>query len=612
MRLHRMYVEGFKRINKSEVLFGEATFLIGANNAGKSSALRAIEWLLSDKKQLDPEFYCTEIDPETGEQNIVCKTVVLEAEFRNVPTDAINWRGFKGRVFDYDPETSGETGKRIFYRKTYELGENVSIELKSFVRTLKPAYAKAAKADDLISGGANEALVLEIFPDRDKKFGAAEKLKLQLIDEVWDLSEEEVWDKNPGGIAGVVLSRLPTYLLVPAEYSANEIDSKSGVLQKTLNELFKDVRANSKHYQVAQSSLNELAKELDPSDGTSEFGKMMAELNGVLSGVFPDSKILASADLSNPDSALVPSFEIQMASNIRSSVAHQGTGMVRAAVFGLLRFRQQWIKQRAKDDRGLIIGFEEPEIYLHPSAANQMRDIIYELSGKTSQIVATTHSPYLIDLARKPRQVLNRFYYDSAHTTIHPFSVSDEFSKLQASDKDQVKMLLRLDDHAARIFFTRKVILVEGDTEEIVLKEAIRRMDAAKRAAIQSRTEILKARGTASIIGLVKYLSALGVSFFVIHDRDQGTPGAEIFNEPIRLAAGSPDKVAVIQECIEDLLGYAPPSSEKPYKAYQQTLQWGDDWDGVPTALKELMTRAFAPYLPAPLLADGSGMEGAG
>ncbi|MDZ4055608.1 MAG: AAA family ATPase, partial [Polynucleobacter sp.] len=422
-------------------------------------------------------------------------------------------------------------------------------------------------------------------------------LKLQLIDEVWDLSQEEVWDKNPGGIAGVVLSRLPTYLLVPAEYSANEIDSKSGVLQKTLNELFKDVRANSKHYQVAQSSLNELAKELDPSDGGSEFGKMMTELNGVLSGVFPDSKILASADLSNPDSALVPSFEIQMSSNIRSSVAHQGTGMVRAAVFGLLRFRQQWVKQRAKDDRGLIIGFEEPEIYLHPSAANQMRDIIYELSGKSSQIVATTHSPYLIDLARKPRQVLNRFYYDSAHTTIHPFSVSDEFSKLQADDKDQVKMLLRLDDHASRIFFTRKVIVVEGDTEELVLKEAIRRMDAAKRAAIQSRTEILKARGKASIIGLLKYLSALGVNFFVIHDRDQGTPGAEVFNEPIGVAAGSPNNVAMIQECIEDLLGYAAPSSEKPYKAYKQTLQWGDDWDGVPTALKALMARAYEPYI---------------
>src|SRR5690606_16400674 len=103
MRLHRLSIEGFKRINKAEILFGEATFLIGPNNAGKSSILRAIECLLSDKKQLDPTYYCSEIDPETGEQKIASKTVRLEAEFRNVSIDASSWRGFKGRIFDYDP-----------------------------------------------------------------------------------------------------------------------------------------------------------------------------------------------------------------------------------------------------------------------------------------------------------------------------------------------------------------------------------------------------------------------------------------------------------------------------------------------------------------------------
>ncbi|WP_318351672.1 AAA family ATPase [Klebsiella pneumoniae] len=50
------------------------------------------------------------------------------------------------------------------------------------------------------------------------------------------------------------------------------------------------------------------------------------------------------------------------------------------------------VEKRGEDARSLIIGFEEPEIYLHPSAANQMRDIIYDLSGLSSQII-TTHSP---------------------------------------------------------------------------------------------------------------------------------------------------------------------------------------------------------------------------
>lgn len=596
MRLHKLGIAGFKRIHSATVEFGEATFLIGANNAGKSSVLKAIESLLSAKVRMEPSFYCSEIDADTGENKISCKTIVLEAEFRNVPNKSSDWRGFKGRIFNYDPLDSGETGKSIFYRKTYVLGEDVVVELKSFARTLKPEYAKISKASELLEIGIEEAVVTELFKDLDKKIGVADRAKLELIDEIWDVSEDEVWDRNPGGISGVVLSKLPNFLLIPAEAAAHEFD-KAGVLHKTLNELFKDVRENSQHFKVAQDSLNLLAKELDPSDSNSEFGKMMIELNQVLCGVFPESRIFASADLSGPE-ALNPIFAIEMSSNIRTSIANQGTGMVRAAVFGLLRFRQQWIKKRVgNDDRGLIIGFEEPEIFLHPSAANQMRDLIYELSGGTSQIVATTHSPYLIDLARKPRQVLNRFHYEYGHSTIHPFSVSEKFRELQESDKDQVKMLIKLDDHVSRIFFTRKVVVVEGDTEEVLIKEAIRRMSPEARAKVLSGSEIVKARGKASIIGLVKYLKALDVNFFVIHDRDQGTVGAEVFNQPIADAVGEPDQVIMLHECVEDLLGYAAPSSEKPFKAYKKTLEWAESWEGVPLALREVMTRAFSPLI---------------
>lgn len=144
-----------------------------------------------------------------------------------------------------------------------------------------------------------------------------------------------------------------------------------------------------------------------------------------------------------------------------------------------------------------------------------MRDLIYELSDGQSQIIATTHSPYLIDLSRKPRQVLNRFHYDNSHTTVYPLSVTEKFLALQDNDKDQIKMLIKLDDHVSRIFFTRKVVVVEGDTEEVIIKEAIRRMPKAMRNKLLASTELVKARGKAAIIGLVKYLSALDVDFLL-------------------------------------------------------------------------------------------------
>jgi putative ATP-dependent endonuclease of OLD family len=50
MKLHSLKISGFKRIRDTELLFGDATFLIGSNNSGKSTTLKAIEWLLSGKK----------------------------------------------------------------------------------------------------------------------------------------------------------------------------------------------------------------------------------------------------------------------------------------------------------------------------------------------------------------------------------------------------------------------------------------------------------------------------------------------------------------------------------------------------------------------------------
>lgn len=602
MRLHKLKIEGLRRLQAVEVEFGDATFCIGPNNAGKSSVLIAIDYLLSANKRIPEADYYSEVDEDTSEVKAVADCITLEAEFRNVPAESSDWRGFKGRTFNYQPPAgSGETGISIHYRKSFPLGKDVTVELKSKQRSLAVQFANCKSPQDFVDAGADAEVFGKLFPDQGKVIAVKDKIKLEAVDELWELGEQDEWFQNPGGIPGNVLSRLPRFLKIPAEAASYEIDDpKKGVLGKTLNELFEEVRDESDNYKAAQKYLDELTRELDPTDEDSEFGKMMVELNKVLSSVFPDSALHATADLSDPKKALAPSFDIAMSSNIQTPVSHQGTGMVRSAVFGMLRFRQRWLSQREdKSDRSLIIGFEEPEIYLHPSAANQMRDTIYELSGTQSQIVATTHSPYLIDLSRKPRQVLNRFRCDGAHAENVAFNVSDEFVALNDDDKEYVKMLLRIDDYVARAFFTKTVVLVEGDTEDIVLREAMKRLPLDTRAKLLSDFEVIKARGKASIIGIAKYFQALSINFMVMHDRDAGLEGAEKFNQPIQDAVGDADKVVVLEECVEDLLGYAAPSSEKPFKAYQFASGWGPDWKDVPESLRTVMEKLFGGYVEA-------------
>jgi putative ATP-dependent endonuclease of the OLD family len=593
MKLHRLRIEGYKRIESATVLFGDATFLIGPNNTGKSTVLSAVTHLLSANKRIPEIEYYSVQDETTNERKTVSNKIVLEAEFRNLPLEAKTWRGFKGRIFDYDTNGSEESGLCLTYKKTYELGKDVVTELKSKTRTMKTQYEDISTPQDLIDRGISANLIGELFEDLGKKLTTAARAKLQEINDIWDIGTEDTWFQNPGGIPGVVLSRLPRYIIIPADTSSNEMCG-GGVLPKTLNELFEDVRASSRNYQEAQRFLNELAKELDPSDTSSEFGKMIVELNTIIASIFPESKIHARADLSDPDKSLKPTFTVELSSNICTPVDHQGAGMIRSAVFGILRFRQKWLSKREDlgIKRSIIIGFEEPEIYLHPSAANQMRDTIYELSAQDSQIVATTHSPYMIDLSRKPKQVLDRFSFAGESIQVQPFNVTDAFRVLQDEDKNYVKMILKVDDYIARVFFTKRIVVVEGDTEDIVIRESFKRVDKAKRLGILANTEVIKARGKASIIGLSKYLKAMGIIPFIIHDRDGGIAGAEKFNDPIEAVVGK-ENVIQLEECLEDVLGYDPPLTEKPFTAYSVAKGWGDEWSDVPERWRLVMERAF-------------------
>ena len=601
MKLHSIKITGFRKAKHIEIPFGDATFLIGSNNAGKSTILKAIELLLSSRKTVPSSEYFSVVDEDTQETKPATDKIVLEAEFRNLPLESLEWRGFKGRIFNYQIQDENDSGLSVTYRKTYKLGEDVVIEFKSKNKEIDEKFNKCKTGQDYIDNGIDEAVIKELFSELNTNIGKSQAAiqKLDQLDEIWKVTEGESWFKNPGGIPGNVLKMLPRYLLIPADTSADELGgTSSGVLGKTLNELFEDVRSESENYSQAQDYLDKLAKELDPNDCDSEFGKMLIELNSILANVFPDSKLHATTSLSDPKTALKPAFNIEMSSNVRTPVSHQGSGMIRAAAFGMLRFRQKWLsKKEDQHKRALIICFEEPEIYLHPSAANQMRDSIYELSGDESQIIATTHSPFIIDLSRKPRQILNSLRSTDDGIGVMPFSVSDAYKKLESSDKDHVKMLLRVDEHVARMFFTKNVVIVEGDTEEILIKETLKRLSKADYLNIVSNFEIIKARGKASIIGLVKYLVSMDIAPCVVHDRDKGEPGAEVFNAPIAMALGGRGKVVQMHECVENEIGYPAPNSEKPFKAYEQTKSWGGAWEEIPEGWRKKMKEVFGDYI---------------
>lgn len=602
MRLHEVTIKNFRKLKNCTVQFRDTTFLIGTNNAGKSSVFAALNHLHKNTN-VSREDYSKQYD-EIEDSYIYEDEIEIIAEYHNLPDEANNWVGFRGRIIHNSSPLDNETTNTIIYKKIWSLNQSKpKIFIQEYPRTIKTTYENCQKVSELIGDDFSEDFLKEYFGNSnfEKKLTiAAIKIKLLELADYWDFETESdaIWVENPGGIPGNVLSKLPLIVVIPAESCISELTSSGGALFSLLGNLFEQVRTNSVNYEQAQKFLNNLANELDPTDSTTDFGRLIEELNGMVHNLFPESSVHVSASLDQPDKAIKPQFTVEMESNVKTAVNYQGHGMIRATAFQLLRFVQDFVNKTADNPRTTIFCFEEPEIYLHPAAANQMRDSLYDLAGPNCQIVATTHSPFMINLGSDKSMSLTKFSFDhNDFSSTYSFNLEEAFRELQQNEKQNLKMLLKVDDYISRMFFTKKCIFVEGDTEEIVIRETIKRLSIEDKARVIGNCEFLRARGKAVLISIAKYLNALDVNYMFMHDRDAGTPKAEAMNAPILEQTGIERRV-MIEECIEDLLGYPAPSSEKPYKAYLFIEEnWDESFENIPLDWKKIFIQLCSPYL---------------
>jgi len=602
MRLHKIEIKNFRKIKNCAITFRDTTFLIGPNNAGKSSVFIALDYLHKDKN-VTREDYSKTFIPETESYQYE-DTIEIIAEYRNLPEASETWLGFKGRVLECSDPLPNETNKTITYKKVWNITESrAKFYILNHPKKPKECFAACKKISDLIGEVFSQEEITAHFGEENLGKNltvAALKEKLNELSEYWSVETEQPleWVENPGGIPGNVLSKLPRIVIIPAESGSSELTSPGGALHSLLGELFHKVREASPHYMEAQKLLNLLALELNPNDTETDFGRLIENLNTMAHSIFPESSVHVTAALDQPEKAIKPQFTVEMQSNVRTAVNYQGHGMIRATVFQLLRYVHGVVNQQADAPRSTIFCFEEPEIYLHPSAANQMRDVLYELAGPYCQIVATTHSPYMINLGSDKSVSLTKFsFLADQFSSCKSFNLEAAFSTLQQNEKQNLKMLLKTDDYISRMFFAKKSIFVEGDTEEVVIRETIKRLSKEDKSRVIGNCEFLRARGKSVLISIAKYLNVLDMNYVIVHDRDINTPGAAIMNAPILAETGENRRI-MINECIEDLLDYPAPSSEKPFKAYEHIQQnWGPLFSDLPETWRNTFIQMCTPYL---------------
>lgn len=227
---------------------------------------------------------------------------------------------------------------------------------------------------------------------------------------------------------------------------------------------------------------------------------------------------------------------------------------------------------------GYMLLIDEPETALHPSAVRAAKDHLYALATEAGwQVMLSTHHPAFVD-PLKDHTTIVRLHRVEAH--LPPNVYRSENSDFDGEEIEILKALLVFDANVAEMFFGGKVIIVEGDTEFAAFHEAMR-LDEAN-FPVDRRPLIVRARGKASIAILVKMLTHFKINFSVLHDIDSPktkngnkTNPAYSVNKKIAdtIAIATAQGIQVTYRCscpnFEQHHGMDLPSKDKPYESWK-------------------------------------------
>lgn len=171
MRLGKIKIQNFRKLNDVEIKLGDATFLIGANNAGKSSTLDVIEYLVTDKK-LDNS--CRSKYIENGEELTKTEDVIIEGYFDNVDSTIVNQRGFNSSRLNSYQDENGKVKYSFKYRVRLTADGKNHREIQMHQQKLKDEFVVCKKWQDFIDNGV-DADVFSDIGDLNHTLSAKEK-----------------------------------------------------------------------------------------------------------------------------------------------------------------------------------------------------------------------------------------------------------------------------------------------------------------------------------------------------------------------------------------------------------------------------------------------------
>lgn len=397
---------GFRGIANIELTLPRVTVLVGQNNTGKTSVIKALQLALGDYSR-----YLSDEDFHIGEDEKRREDITIDLRFIALNGGA--------RANEFSEEWQQEFGDKI----------QAEADGKQFV-----AIRTIAIPDKVKGGYVIDRYHLDAWPDHEK----------------WQ--EAPIRNKNK---IGKRLESVPFISIDAQRDIHNELKEKSSFVGRVLS----SVEYNDEDVTELEKMVAEINKEA--IEKSEPLKKLKAHLDN-LNHSFEGSGQTELTPFPKKIRDLSKRFSVHFGDSDKNSFSMEYHGMGTRSWASMLTVKAftELLAQNHEDEAEPffpIMAAEEPEAHLHPNA---QRTLFRQLQDSPGQVIISTHSPYLAGMSDlKELRGLTRSSQGVLATQL-----------LEGLDPEDINILHReIMRFRGELLFSKALVLFEGVTEEQII-----------------------------------------------------------------------------------------------------------------------------------------------